>query len=91
MFKMIALITVVVIAAVLGLAATKPDTFRVERSATIKAPPEKVYLLLNDFHQWQAGSSHRGLRQQGAARAGMAGVAQHDDPSESRASWRRAR
>jgi len=52
MFKMIATVVVVLIAAVLGLAATKPDTFRVERSATIKAPPEKVYLLLNDFHQW---------------------------------------
>jgi uncharacterized protein YndB with AHSA1/START domain len=52
MFKMIALIVVVLIAAVLGLAATKPDTFRVERAATIKAPPEKVYVLVNDFHQW---------------------------------------
>ena len=56
MFKMIAMVAVVLIAAVLGLAATKPDTFRVERSATIKAPPEKVYVLLNDFHQWSQWS-----------------------------------
>ena len=52
MFKMISIVIVALIAAVLGLAVTQPDTFRVERSATIKAPPEKVYRLLNDFHQW---------------------------------------
>jgi len=52
MFKMIVIVVVVLIGAVLGLAITKPDTFRIERSATIKAPPEKVYLLINDFHQW---------------------------------------
>ena len=52
MFKMIAIVVVVLIGAVLGLAAAQPDTFRVERSATIKAPPEKVYLLINDFRLW---------------------------------------
>ena len=44
-------------AAVLLLyAATSPDTFRVERSASIKAPPEKIYALINDFHQFGAWS-----------------------------------
>jgi len=47
---------VVIIAAVLALAATRPDTFRVERSTMIKAPPEKVYALIDDFHQWQQWS-----------------------------------
>ena len=41
---------VVVVAAVLIYAATRPDAFRYERSAVIKAPPERVFPLINDFH-----------------------------------------
>ena len=37
-------------------AATLPDNFRVERKTTIKAPPEKIFALINDFHQWEAWS-----------------------------------
>ena len=36
----------------LAFAAIRPDTFRVERSATIKAPPEKVFSYLNDFQKF---------------------------------------
>jgi uncharacterized protein YndB with AHSA1/START domain len=43
---------VVVIAAVLAFAATKSKTFHVQRSITIKSPPEKVFALINDFHNW---------------------------------------
>src|SRR3979490_2878603 len=46
----------VLVAAVLIYAATKPDTFRVQRSASIKAPPEKISAVLSDFHGWQAWS-----------------------------------
>ena len=56
MFKTIAIIIVVLIAAVLIFAATKPDTFRVQRSATIKAPPEQIFALINDLHRWDAWS-----------------------------------
>lgn len=42
------------IAVVLVFAAFRPDTFSVERSATIKAAPEKIFPLINDFHQWDA-------------------------------------
>jgi len=49
MFKKIILGLIVVIAAILIFAATRPDTFRVERSASIKAPPEKVFALINDL------------------------------------------
>ena len=55
MFEIIAIIAVVLaiaIAVVLILAATKPDTFSVRRAATVKAPPEKIFSLINDFHQW---------------------------------------
>jgi len=56
MLKIILIVIVVLIAGILGFAATKPDTFRVERRAAIKAPPEKVYALINDFKQWSAWS-----------------------------------
>lgn len=45
----------VAIGAVLAYAATKPDTFRVQRSASINAPPETIFPLLNDlrnFARW---------------------------------------
>lgn len=75
MFKYIGIAVVVFIAAVLALAATRPDTFRVERSTTIKAPPEKVYALIDDFHQWQQWSPWERLdpamkRQHGGAPKG---------------------
>ena len=56
MLKIIGLIIAVLIAGVLVLAATKPDTFRVQRAASIKAPPEKVFAILNDFQKWGAWS-----------------------------------
>lgn len=52
MLKTIAAVVALLVAGVLGLAATKPDTFHVERSARIAAPPAKVYALIDDFHQW---------------------------------------
>ena len=56
MLKTILIIVVVLIAGVLIFAATKPDTFRVQRSASIKAPPEKIFPLINDFKRWDAWS-----------------------------------
>jgi hypothetical protein len=56
MLKKIAVVVAVLIAGVLVFAATKPDTFRVQRSASIKAPPEKIAAVLGDFHAWQAWS-----------------------------------
>jgi uncharacterized protein YndB with AHSA1/START domain len=55
MFKAIKIIfalLVVAVVGILGLALTKPDDFRVQRSTSIKAPPEKVFAILNDFHNW---------------------------------------
>jgi uncharacterized protein YndB with AHSA1/START domain len=56
MLKTIGIIIAVLIAGVLILAATRPDTFRVERSTGIKAPPEKIFALINDFDRWSAWS-----------------------------------
>jgi hypothetical protein len=49
MLKTIAIVAVILIVALLIYAATKPDVFRVERSASIKAPPEKIFPLVNDL------------------------------------------
>jgi uncharacterized protein YndB with AHSA1/START domain len=56
MLKKIFGVIAILLALVLALAATKPDTFRVERSITIKAPPGKVFAYLNDFQQFGAWS-----------------------------------
>jgi uncharacterized protein YndB with AHSA1/START domain len=42
----------ILLAAILGFAATKPGTFRVEREKSIQAPPEKIFDLIKDFHRW---------------------------------------
>lgn len=56
MFKTIGSILVLAVVVILGIAATKPDTFVVERTATINATPDKVAALVNDFHNWNRWS-----------------------------------
>jgi Polyketide cyclase / dehydrase and lipid transport len=56
MFKIIALILALLIIGALIYASTRPDSFRVERSITIAASADKIFPLLNDFHQWEAWS-----------------------------------
>ena len=46
------LVLLAALAALGALVATRPDAFRIERSATIAAPPAAVFTLVNDFHQW---------------------------------------
>ena len=61
MFETIAIVAVVLaiaIAIVLILAATRPDRFSVQRATTVKAPPEKIFPLINDFHQWGTWSPY---------------------------------
>lgn len=48
----ILLAVVIIIGVILIYAASKPSVFHVERSVTIKAPPEKIFPLINDFHLW---------------------------------------
>ena len=55
MLNIIAIVVIVAVAGVLLFAATRPDTFRVERTIRIKAPPEKIFPLINDlrhFNTW---------------------------------------
>jgi len=61
MFKYIAIALAVAVAAVLAAAATRPDTFRVERAIRVSAPPEKIFHYVNDFHQWGVWSPYEKL------------------------------
>ena len=59
MFEILAVIVAVIVVAlaiVLIAASRKPDTLRVQRSAIIKAAPETIFALINDFHQWKSWS-----------------------------------
>jgi len=53
--KVIALGAAVLVGGVLVAAALQPDSFRVQRSASIQAAPERIFPLINDlrrFNSW---------------------------------------
>jgi hypothetical protein len=56
MLKLAAIAVAVVIAALLAIAATRPDTFRVQRTALIQALPEEIFAEIQDFRRWTAWS-----------------------------------
>jgi hypothetical protein len=56
MLKLILFAILLLVIIALILAALKPNRFRIERSVNIKAPPETIFLHLNNFHAWEAWS-----------------------------------
>ncbi len=61
MLKTLAVIAVVVAVIVAGIviyATTKPDSFTIKRTASIKAPPDRLFALINDLHGWAAWSPY---------------------------------
>ncbi len=58
MLKTVAFVIVALIACVLVYAATRPDSFRVERTTRIEAPPDKVFPLVNDLRAWNSWSPY---------------------------------
>jgi len=56
MIKKILLVLVVIVAGFLGFVALQPSEMRVQRTATIDAPPDVVFAQVNDFHSWEAWS-----------------------------------
>ena len=56
MLKTFALSLVALVGAILIYASTRPDHFRIERSITIQSTPERIFHLINDFHQWETWS-----------------------------------
>ncbi len=59
MLKIIGIIAAVLAVGIIGVlayATTRPDDFRVQRTAAIKAPPDKIFPFINDFRRWTAWS-----------------------------------
>jgi hypothetical protein len=52
MLKKILLGLAVVLVALCGFIATRPSSFTVQRTATLKASPDVAFALVNDFHHW---------------------------------------
>ncbi|WP_304175758.1 SRPBCC family protein [Phenylobacterium aquaticum] len=61
MLKYIVLAVIVVIAAVLAYAASRPNGFKYQRTTLIHAPAEKIFALINDFHAWAGWSPYEKL------------------------------
>lgn len=83
----IAAVLVVAVVLVLLFAATKPNSFRVERKVLIKAPPEKVYAWLDDpkrtaeWSPWEKKDPHMKKTFSGAAK-GVGAVYEWDGNNE---------
>ena len=58
MLKFILLGIALVVAGILLYAATRPDTFRVQRTANIKAPPEKIFPMIDNLRSGERWSPY---------------------------------
>lgn len=56
MLKKIGLGLAAIVVLFLIVVATRPGEFRYERSAVIHAPPDALFPLVNDFHNWNGWS-----------------------------------
>jgi hypothetical protein len=54
----VVVVLLIAVAVILIYAASKPDTFSVQRSATIRAPADKIFPFISDFHAWSAWSPY---------------------------------
>ncbi len=50
------LVLVVLVTALLGYVLSRPDSFRLERSTLIQAPPETIFPLIDNFRNWNQWS-----------------------------------
>ena len=57
MLKIIVILIILAIIIALIFAATKANTFRIERSINIKASPEKIFPFIIDFHHMKSWSA----------------------------------
>ena len=57
MLGIVAIIIILAIIIALIFAATRPNTFRIERSINIKASPEKIFTFIIDFHHMKSWSA----------------------------------
>lgn len=49
----VAIVLLIVVAGIIGMAAAQPNEFRIVRTATIGAPPAEVFQQVSDFHNWE--------------------------------------
>jgi uncharacterized protein YndB with AHSA1/START domain len=56
MLKKILVALAAAIAVLLLVVATRPDDYKVVRTAAVAAPPEAVFAAVADFHRWEAWS-----------------------------------
>jgi len=61
MINYVAIACVLLIGFFFGYVSTRPDTFRVQRSAIIEAPPERIFPFLEDFRKFTAWSPYEKL------------------------------
>jgi hypothetical protein len=61
MLVTIVIAAAVVLAVLLGYAATRPETFRVSRRESIETAPDRIFPLIEDFRQWPAWSPYEKL------------------------------
>ena len=54
----VAAVLAVAVVVILGIAASKPDSITVERSAVIKATPEKLFAMVNNLHSFTEWSPY---------------------------------
>ena len=52
----VAAILVLVVAVLAVVVALRPSEFRIQRTATMAAPPSAAFAQVNDFHTWEAWS-----------------------------------
>ena len=61
MLTYIGIAALVLVAGVLVYASTRPDSFRIERTILVDAPPEAAFARVNDFHRWTEWSPWEGI------------------------------
>jgi hypothetical protein len=54
----VGVVVVLLIVAVLVYIGTRPNDFRIERSASIAAPPDVVFSIINDLRKWNRWSPY---------------------------------
>ena len=58
--KIVGAVLLAAVAAILIYASTRPDSFRVERSAAMNAPPEKIFPYIEGLKRWAEWSPYEG-------------------------------
>jgi len=56
MLKKLLILLVLLVAGFVAYVAMQPSEFRVERTATVAAPPAAVFAHVDDLHKWEAWS-----------------------------------